>query len=201
MPTHLPSESELKEAQARRGKDLPEPTPVQVSSGFAQREEEQAKLDAVEERVNDALASDVVMRRMRAMEEQFAKQNAVLMQALSRMGFASPDQEKPIVAPPVIPIGATIQIYINAGTSPEEQEPVFVCVNGENARYIPRGMYVHVTEAELGVLQNAVFQGYEYRVENDIPLAQKTSRAHFTPSVPVAYSRPRFPLMVNKFPG
>jgi hypothetical protein len=201
-----PSESELMERAAQIAENrlahTPEPAARYATENAEADEAEQHQLNQEQERVNDALASDKVERRILLLEEAARETNLLLKTVLEKFGFvnaaAAPSDEATDAPPaPITPSAAAIRtIYIAEGVSPWEKEPVWCAINGDG-RYLPRGKYIQVTQAELEVLTRAVIEGYHYPVVNDNPLANKPSREYLTVSVPVPYSQPRFAVLVQ----
>jgi hypothetical protein len=200
-----PSESELKEQAERKAKDLlrenPEPVIPQVASNFAQMAEENAALDKEQERAEDQLSTDALRRQVAEMRELFEKQTALVTRLLGKAGFRENDERRgaEVFMPADTPLDAIITIFILEGATPAEKEPVLLGINGRQ-RFVPRGRYIQVTKSELGILQDAVYEGEEYPVDNDTPLARRVSSAYLTPSVPVKYRKPRFHFMVSPGP-
>lgn len=204
------TEGEELERQERQATDWlkknPAPAEVQVSASFERKEEQDYELDKAQEILSDVHSSGVVMRRLEALEEMFARQNAMLMSFLEKQGAQTPRQQEerqaegkdPIIVPPSAPLDAVITIHIASGQTAAESEPIPVGING-NIRMIPRDVYTQVTRAELEVLQHAVIEKYEYPVANGIPLARKDSLEHMTLSRPVHSVRARFPMAVTPF--
>jgi hypothetical protein len=206
MTSKRPSESELAERAAQIAEDrlahTPEPAIRYATESAEADAAEHHQLDQEQARVNDALASDKVERRILLLEEAARETNLLLKTVLEKFGFvnaaAAPGGEATDTPPaPVTPSAAAIRtIYIAEGQAPWEKEPVWCAIDGDG-RYLPRGKYIQVTQAELEVLLHAVIEGYHYPVVNDNPLASKTSRDHMTVSIPVPYSQPRFAVLVQ----
>ena len=200
------TEAEIKEEAERRAQDqlrqMGEAGAPYVTSSEEQRQEDEYELQKAEEIINDRHASSAVMKRLAQMEEMFTRQQALIEKVLAKAGFqeaAAPHIEEPapIITPSAVPLDATVMIFImEDGTGPAAREPVPVSVNGDT-RLIPRGEYTYVTAAELGVLRDAVYEGYEYPVQNDVPLSVKRTLATMQVSQPVPYKRARFHLMVG----
>ncbi len=201
------TDAELTEELERRAEDAVAHTPVPKQTymvGSLEFEEEQAEHDAQAEAITeDQLSNDKVMKRLVLLEEQYAE-NAKLMRLIAqRMGFLDDQPDTPdgkhAVNPqtPQINPDAKVRIFINPSEDPARNWPVPVGVNG-SLRYLPRGEYIEVTQAELEVLRHAVVEGWHLPVGNDDnPMAPKPSRNQLALSQPVPYKQTRFPLMVG----
>ena len=200
-----PSESELKEQADRRAKDLlehtPEPVVTFAVSNAEQVAEENHAAEQAQERVENDLSTDALRRQVADLQELFEKQTALVTRVLGKAGFKENDAARgaEVFIPPDVPLDAIVTIFILEGATQAEKEPVLLGVNGHQ-RFVPRGKYIQVTKSELGVLQDAVYEGEEYPVDNDTPLARRLSNAHLTPSIAVKYSKPRFHFMIAPGP-
>lgn len=200
-----PTESELKEQAEKRAKDLlkenPEPRIPLLASNIEQHEEEQHALDKEQERVEDRQSNAVLRAQVEELKELFEKQTALVTRLLGKAGFKENDEARgaEVFIPKDVPLDAIITIFILEGSTQAEKEPVLLGVNGHQ-RFVPRGKYIQVTQSELGVLQDAVYEGEEFPVDNDTPLGRRVSNAFLTPSMPVTYRKPRFHFMVAPGP-
>jgi hypothetical protein len=200
-----PTESALKEQADRKAKDLlkqnPEPAVPLVASSIEQQAEEGAALDVEQERIEDQMSNAALRRQVEDLKELFEKQTALVTRMLGKAGFKENDEARgaEVFIPADTPLDAIITIFILEGATQAEKEPVMLGVNGHQ-RFIPRGRYVQVTQSELGVLQDAVYEGEEFPIDNDTPLGRRVSTAHLTPSLPVKYRKPRFHFMIAPGP-